>query len=99
MKDPRERFADIFAGESLMPTEGIRRVMEEHGFGPRITDAADVVHLQRFFNVSYATALVRRMRLPLSFAATSGTSSESCARRNLTNLNIVMRWSARRDCR
>jgi transcriptional regulator with XRE-family HTH domain len=58
-KDPRERFADIFAGEFLMPTESIRRVMEEHGFGPRITDAADVIHLQRFFKVSYATALVR----------------------------------------
>jgi transcriptional regulator with XRE-family HTH domain len=58
-KDPHERFADIFAGEFLMPTEGVRRVMEEHGFGPRITDAADVIHLQRFFKVSYATALVR----------------------------------------
>lgn len=58
-KNPRERFADIFAGEFLMPTEGIRRVMEEHGFGPRMTDAADVIHLQRFFKVSYATALVR----------------------------------------
>jgi transcriptional regulator with XRE-family HTH domain len=59
IKDPRERFADTFAGEFLMPTEGIRRVMEEHGFGPRITDAADVIQLQRFFKVSYATALVR----------------------------------------
>lgn len=58
-KDPRERFADMFAGEFLMPTEGIRRVMEEQGFGPQITDAADVIHLQRFFDVSYATALVR----------------------------------------
>lgn len=58
-KDPKERFADSFAGEFLMPSEGVRRVMEEHGFGPRITDPADVVHLQRFFNVSYATALVR----------------------------------------
>jgi transcriptional regulator with XRE-family HTH domain len=58
-KNPRERFADAFAGEFLMPTEGVRRVMEEHGFGPRITDAADVIHLQRFFDVSYATALVR----------------------------------------
>lgn len=58
-KDPRERFADTFAGEFLMPTEGVRRVMEEQGFGPKITDAADVIHLQRFFKVSYATALVR----------------------------------------
>lgn len=58
-KNPKERFADTFAGEFLMPSEGLRRVMEEHGFGPRITDPADVIHLQRFFNVSYATALVR----------------------------------------
>jgi Zn-dependent peptidase ImmA (M78 family)/DNA-binding XRE family transcriptional regulator len=58
-KPPRERFADAFAGEFLMPTEGVRRVMEEHGFGPRIDDPAEVIHLQRFFGVSYITALVR----------------------------------------
>ena len=58
-KDPRERFADTFAGEFLMPTEGVRRVMEEQGFGPTVTDPADVIHLQRFYRVSYATALVR----------------------------------------
>ena len=59
VKSPRERFADRFAGEFLMPTEGIRRIMEEHGMGPRIAEPADVIHLQRCFNVSYATALVR----------------------------------------
>ncbi|MGH9223535.1 MAG: helix-turn-helix domain-containing protein [Acidimicrobiales bacterium] len=58
-KPPRERFADAFAGEFLMPTEGMRRVMEEQGFGPRIDDPTEVIHLQRFFNVSYVTALVR----------------------------------------
>lgn len=58
-KDPRERFADLFAGEFLMPTEGIRRVLEEHGSGSRIADPSAVVHLQRYFGVSYATALVR----------------------------------------
>ena len=58
-KDSRERFADMFAGEFLMPSEGIRRMMEEHDLSPRITDPADVVHLQRYFNVSFATALVR----------------------------------------
>lgn len=58
-KPPRERFADAFAGEFLMPTEGVRRIMEEHGFGPRIEDPAEVIHLQRFFGVSYITALVR----------------------------------------
>jgi Zn-dependent peptidase ImmA (M78 family)/DNA-binding XRE family transcriptional regulator len=59
VKDPRERFADTFAGEFLMPTEGVRRVMEEQGFGPRIEDAAEVIHLQRFYGVSFVTALVR----------------------------------------
>lgn len=58
-KPPLERFADAFAGEFLMPTEGVRRVMEEQGFGPRVEDPVEVVHLQRFFGVSYATALVR----------------------------------------
>jgi Zn-dependent peptidase ImmA (M78 family) len=58
-KDPRERFADTFAGEFLMPTEGVRRVMEEQGFGPRIDDVTEVIHLQRYFGVSFITALVR----------------------------------------
>jgi Zn-dependent peptidase ImmA (M78 family) len=56
---PRERFADAFAGEFLMPTEGIRRLLEQHGFGPRLNHPADVILVQRFFRVSYATALVR----------------------------------------
>lgn len=58
-KPPRERFADAFAGEFLMPSEAARRVMEEQGFGPRIEDPAEVIRLQRFFGVSYITALVR----------------------------------------
>jgi Zn-dependent peptidase ImmA (M78 family)/transcriptional regulator with XRE-family HTH domain len=58
-RDPRERFADAFAGEFLVPTEGMRRFMEENRIGPRITDPADVVHIQRYFKVSYPTALVR----------------------------------------
>jgi Zn-dependent peptidase ImmA (M78 family)/DNA-binding transcriptional regulator YdaS (Cro superfamily) len=56
---PNEHFADVFAGEFLMPTEGVRRFMEEHNFGPRVTDPADAVHLQRYFNVSFPTTLVR----------------------------------------
>jgi Zn-dependent peptidase ImmA (M78 family)/DNA-binding XRE family transcriptional regulator len=58
-KPPRERFADAFAGEFLMPTGGLRRVMEEQGFSPRIDDPSEVIHLQRYFDVSYVTALVR----------------------------------------
>jgi len=59
---PRERFADAFAGEFLMPGEGIRRIMEEMAVGPRVTDPAAVVHIQRYFNVSYPTALFRLFR-------------------------------------
>lgn len=54
----RERWADSFAGEFLMPVEGIRRLMDDLAID-LITDASEVVHLQRFFRVSYATALVR----------------------------------------
>jgi Zn-dependent peptidase ImmA (M78 family) len=58
-KPPRERFADAFAGEFLMPTEGLRRVMEDQEFGVKIEDPSAVIYLQRFFGVSYVTALVR----------------------------------------
>ncbi len=36
--------------------------MEDLGVGPRVTDPAVVVHLQRYFNVSYPTALFRLWR-------------------------------------
>lgn len=58
-RTPQERFADIFASEFLMPTEGIRRALEERGVGPRVSDPADVIHLQRYFNVSYLMVLFR----------------------------------------
>ena len=59
----RERFADSFAGEFMMPTDGVRRLMEELGMPPRIKEAADVIRIQRFFNVSWATATVRLRRM------------------------------------
>ncbi len=64
-KTPRERFADTFAGEFLMPTEGMRRFVEEQGVGPRLSDPTEVVHLQRYFGVSYATALLRCLKAGL----------------------------------
>jgi hypothetical protein len=42
-----------------MPEEGIRRTLESLGAGPKIEDVEPVIHLQRMFNVSYITALVR----------------------------------------
>lgn len=64
-KNPRERFADAFAGEFLMPTEGMRRFMEEQAVGPRLSDPTEVIHLQRYFGVSYATALLRCLKAGL----------------------------------
>ena len=57
--DQREVYADAFAGEFLMPEEGIRRTLESLGSGPKVEDVEPVIHLQRMFNVSYVTALVR----------------------------------------
>ncbi len=57
--DQRETYADTFAGEFLMPEEGIRRALESLGTGPKVEDVEPVIHLHRMFNVSYITALVR----------------------------------------
>jgi Zn-dependent peptidase ImmA (M78 family)/transcriptional regulator with XRE-family HTH domain len=57
--DQRESYADAFAGEFLMPEEGIRRTLEALGAGPKVEDVEPVIHLQRMFNVSYITTLVR----------------------------------------
>jgi Zn-dependent peptidase ImmA (M78 family)/transcriptional regulator with XRE-family HTH domain len=57
--DQRETYADTFAGEFLMPEEGIRRALESLGAGPKVEDVEPVIHLHRMFNVSYITALVR----------------------------------------
>ena len=56
---PRESFADGFAGEFLMPSAGVRRFAEELGLPPRIVDPVDIIHIQRYFKVSWPTALVR----------------------------------------
>ena len=56
---PRESFADGFADEFLMPSAGVRRFAEELGLPPRIVDPVDVIEIQRYFNVSWPTALVR----------------------------------------
>lgn len=58
-RNPAEAFADAFAGEFLMPSEGVRGFIEDAGIPPRIDDPADAIHIQRYFNVSWATALVR----------------------------------------
>lgn len=58
-RNPREAFADEFAGEFLMPSEGVRRFIEEADMDPRITDAVDIIHIQRYFGASFPMTLVR----------------------------------------
>jgi Zn-dependent peptidase ImmA (M78 family)/DNA-binding XRE family transcriptional regulator len=57
-KDEKERFADIWAGEFLVPLEGLRRAAEQLGV-KTIRHAEEVVHLQRHFGVSYGMTLLR----------------------------------------
>jgi Zn-dependent peptidase ImmA (M78 family)/DNA-binding XRE family transcriptional regulator len=69
-KNPREVFADEFAGEFLMPSEGVRRYVEEAGMPPRITDAVDVIHIQRHFRASFPMTLVRLRQMKTIAAKT-----------------------------
>lgn len=70
-RNPLETFADTFAGEFLMPREGVRRFMEEVGMDPRINDPADAIRIQRYFRVSWPTALVRLKQMNAITQATS----------------------------
>lgn len=69
-RNPQETFADEFAGEFLMPQEGIRRFMEEAGMPPHITDPIHVVQIQRYFNASFPTTLVRLRQMKIINAET-----------------------------
>lgn len=55
----RERFADSFAGEFLVPGDELRRIAGELAPFDDLSDPAFVVHLQRHFGVSFATLRVR----------------------------------------
>lgn len=57
-REAAERFASAFAGEFLVPTEGLRGAAEALGV-TRVRDAEVVIHLQRLFRVSYAMMLIR----------------------------------------
>ena len=54
-----EFFANKFAGEFLMPGEGVRHFMESIGMQSPISEPADVIHIQRYFQVSWAATLVQ----------------------------------------
>jgi Zn-dependent peptidase ImmA (M78 family)/DNA-binding XRE family transcriptional regulator len=55
----RERFADLFAGELLVPGDALAQVIDELEAWEEIADPVVVIHLQRHFGVSYAALLVR----------------------------------------
>lgn len=55
----RERFADLFAGQLLVPEDALANVVDELGAWEELADPIVAVHLQRHFGVSYATLLVR----------------------------------------
>ena len=58
----RERFADAFAGEFLVPGDELRRVTGELAPFDDLASPAVVVHLQRHFGVSFATIRVRLLQ-------------------------------------
>jgi Zn-dependent peptidase ImmA (M78 family)/transcriptional regulator with XRE-family HTH domain len=58
----RERFADAFAGEFLVPGDELRRVTGELAPFDDLANPAVVVHLQRHFGVSFATIRVRLLQ-------------------------------------
>jgi Zn-dependent peptidase ImmA (M78 family)/transcriptional regulator with XRE-family HTH domain len=58
----RERFADAFAGELLVPGDELRRMVMEHAAWNGLTNPIVVVYLQRHFGVSYATIRVRLLQ-------------------------------------
>jgi hypothetical protein len=55
----RERFADFFAGQLLVPEDALANAVDELDAWDELGDPIVAVHLQRHFGVSYATLLVR----------------------------------------
>jgi Zn-dependent peptidase ImmA (M78 family)/transcriptional regulator with XRE-family HTH domain len=58
----KERFADAFAGEFLVPGDELYRVAAELIPFGEVASPAAVVHLQRYFGVSFATLRVRLLQ-------------------------------------
>jgi Zn-dependent peptidase ImmA (M78 family)/DNA-binding XRE family transcriptional regulator len=65
----RERFADAFAGEFLVPGDELRRVTGELSVFSELANPALIVHLQRRFGVSFA---ILRLRLLQEKLITAG---------------------------
>lgn len=80
-----ERFADLFAGELLIPGDALARLIDELEAWEEIADPVVVVHLQRHFGVSYAALLVRlrqeRFLTPEQYEALGRISPGTLAKR------------------
>ncbi len=80
-----ERFADLFAGELLVPGEALARLIDELEAWEDIADPVMVVHLQRHFGVSYAALLVRlrqeKLITPEQYEALGRISPSTLAKR------------------
>ncbi len=72
----RERFADAFSGELLVPGDELRRLVTEHTGWNDLSNPGAVVHLQRHFGVSYATIRVRLLQERLINRATYDALAE-----------------------
>jgi len=57
-RDRKERFADVFAGHFLVPSATLRALVERGADGC-VRDPLEVIRLQHYFGVSYATMLYR----------------------------------------
>jgi len=81
--DP-ERFADMFAGELLVPEDALRGAIDDLQAWERVADPIVVIHLQRHFGVSYAALLVRLRQEGFlgqtEYDALAGISSSTLAR-------------------
>ncbi|MGH9022136.1 MAG: ImmA/IrrE family metallo-endopeptidase [Acidimicrobiia bacterium] len=77
----RERFADAFAGEFLVPGDELRRVAGDLAVWEDIDSPVLVVRLQRHFGVSFATIRVRmRQEKLISQSAFEGLGEVSPSR-------------------
>ena len=55
----RQTFAVAFAGEFLMPSDGVRRFIEAVGLPHRMDDPLDIARVQHHYGMAWATALQR----------------------------------------
>jgi Zn-dependent peptidase ImmA (M78 family)/transcriptional regulator with XRE-family HTH domain len=80
----RERFADAFAGEFLVPGDELRRVIGELSVFEELANPTLIVHLQRRFGVSFAILRLRLLQekliTPGEYDALAETSPSRLAR-------------------